>query len=91
LRKDQRGLDGVISLEGTCLGIAGAIIIGIVYSLGFGWTDHAIWIVIGGAAGNIADSVLGATAERRGLLGNNAVNFLNTLTGALVGMFLNSL
>jgi uncharacterized membrane protein len=43
-----------------------------------------VWLLVAGTAGNLADSVLGATLERRGVLDNNTVNFLNTLTGALV-------
>ena len=37
-----------------------------------------------GTVGNLTDSVLGATLERQQRLSNNAVNFLNTLVGALV-------
>ena len=36
-----------------------------------------------GLCGNLADSLLGTTLERRGLLDNEGVNFLNTLVGAL--------
>jgi uncharacterized membrane protein len=35
-----------------------------------------------GVVGAMADSLLGATLERRGLLDNEAVNFLATLTAA---------
>ncbi len=87
-KKDQRGLDGVVSLEGTLIGIAGAALIAIVYSIGFGWNINFLWIVLGGAVGNIADSVLGATLERKHLIGNNVVNFLNTLIGAVVCLLL---
>ena len=34
-----------------------------------------------------AESVVGATLEKRGLLDNDAVNFLCSLTGALVAAF----
>jgi uncharacterized protein (TIGR00297 family) len=83
-KKDRRGLNGVVSLEGTLCGIAGSVIIAIVYAIGFGWNKTFLWIILAGTVGNGADSVLGATLERRGYLGNNAVNFLNTLTGAMV-------
>ncbi|MDP9081158.1 MAG: DUF92 domain-containing protein [Bacteroidota bacterium] len=83
-KKDQRGLDGVISLEGTLIGIAGAVIISCIYSIGHGWNINFLWIIIAGVIGNIVDSLLGATLERRHLIGNNLVNFLNTLTGAMV-------
>lgn len=84
LKPDTRGLNGVISLEGTALGLAGTAILAAAYCLGAGWGSAFGWLLVAGTAGNLADSVLGATVERRGLLGNNAVNFLNTLTGALV-------
>ncbi|WP_121355413.1 DUF92 domain-containing protein [Flavisolibacter nicotianae] len=84
LKKDQRGLDGVVSLEGTGLGILGSVIIAVVYSLGFGWSNHFFWIVLAGTIGNLADSVLGAALERKGLIGNDAVNAFNTLIAALL-------
>jgi uncharacterized protein (TIGR00297 family) len=85
-KKDTKGLDGVVSLEGTLAGIVGSIIIGFVYYLFFKDMQHGVWIILAGATGNLADSVLGATIERKKFIGNNAVNFLNTLTGALVAI-----
>jgi uncharacterized protein (TIGR00297 family) len=82
-KPDQRGLDGVISLEGTLIGIGGCIVIAIVYVIGYGWNAWLIGIIIAGIVGNLTDSVLGATLERRGYLDNNMVNFLNTLVAAL--------
>ncbi|WP_295798525.1 DUF92 domain-containing protein [Mucilaginibacter sp.] len=82
LKKDIRGLNGVISLEGTLAGIAGAMIIATVYSIGHGWNMEFLWVVLAGIIGNLADSLLGATAERRHLIGNNVVNFLTTAIGA---------
>ncbi|WP_460616997.1 DUF92 domain-containing protein [Hymenobacter ruber] len=84
LRPDARGLNGVVSLEGTALGLAGTAALAVAYCLGFGWGAALGWLLVAGTAGNLMDSVLGATLERRGVLSNNAVNFINTLTGALV-------
>ena len=80
---DEKGLDGVISIEGLLAGIAGATLIAVIYSLLlFDW-GRPFWIIlIAGTLGNLADSVLGATFERRHLLSNDGVNFLNTLLAA---------
>ncbi|MEN0052137.1 MAG: DUF92 domain-containing protein [Mucilaginibacter sp.] len=89
LKPDKRGLDGVVSLEGTLIGIGGSIIIAVVYAIGFGWNAAGlITIIIAGTVGNLADSVLGATLERGKYIGNNAVNFLNTLIAALVALLI---
>jgi uncharacterized protein (TIGR00297 family) len=83
-RPDQKGLDGVISVEGLLIGVAGAAVIALVYALGQGWTLHLFGlIVLSGTLGNLTDSVLGASFERKGWLTNDAVNFLNTLAAAL--------
>jgi uncharacterized protein (TIGR00297 family) len=83
-KKDQRGLDGVVSLEGTLIGVLGACFVAIIYALFFGWGWPVCWIIVAGTIGNLADSVLGAALERKHLIGNNLVNFLNTLIGAVV-------
>ncbi len=80
-KKESKGLDGAISISGTLIGIAGSVVIAFIYCLNFGRT---FWLIIlAGTIGNLADSILGATYERKGVIGNNAVNFLNTLIAAL--------
>lgn len=81
-KKDGRGLNGVISIEGTLFGVAGSLVIAILYACGFGWNMTFVLIVLAGTIGNLADSILGATLERRHYLNNDAVNFLNTLLAA---------
>lgn len=83
-KKDQCGLDGVVSMEGTLIGLAGALLIAGAYSAMISWSISFYLIALAGLIGNLVDSVLGALVERRRLIGNNVVNFLNTLTGALV-------
>jgi len=79
-KRDTRGLDGVVSLEGTLIGAAGAAIIAIIYK---GISPLSLIVLLSGIAGNFMDSLLGAAVERKGLMGNNAVNFCNTLFAAL--------
>ena len=83
LRPDARGLNGVVSLEGTLLGLAGSSLVAGAYCAGFGWGPAFGWLLVAGTAGNLADSVVGATLERRHYVSNNVVNLLNTLVGAL--------
>ena len=83
-KKDAKGLDGVISLEGTLIGVIGSAIIALIYTLGLGW-DKGFWIIIlAGTIGNLSDSAVGALLERKHLLTNNGVNFLNTFIAAAV-------
>ena len=84
-KKEPKGLDGVVSLEGTIIGAAGAAIISLIYS---GISQLSLIVLIAGILGNLADSLLGAAFERKHLIGNNTVNFLNTLFAALVAALL---
>lgn len=84
LKKDERGLDGVVSVEGTLIGLGGAFVTALLFWLFTDWSKALYIITIAGFLGNIVDSILGATLERKGIMGNNMVNFLNTLTGAVV-------
>ncbi|WP_197082433.1 DUF92 domain-containing protein [Pedobacter sp. BMA] len=81
-KPDACGRDGVVSLEGTVIGILGSAIIAVIYAIGWGRGISFLFIVIAGTIGNITDSVLGALLERKGIIGNDAVNFLNTLVAA---------
>lgn len=84
LRPVPRGTDGAVSLEGTLAGIAASLVIGgLGYALGlFGGLGVAL-VAVAAFVGTTLESVFGATLEKRGLLDNEAVNFLNTLVGAL--------
>jgi uncharacterized protein (TIGR00297 family) len=83
-KKDNKGMDGVVSREGTLIGIAGASVIAGIDGLSAGWGNRFPVIVFAGVLGNFADSILGATLERKRLLGNDAVNFISTAIAALV-------
>ncbi|MBO2011573.1 DUF92 domain-containing protein [Hymenobacter negativus] len=83
LRPDTRGLNGVVSLEGTLLGAAGSALLAAVHCLSHGWGPAFWWLLVAGTVGNLTDSVIGATLERQQYVSNNTVNLLNTLVGAL--------
>lgn len=83
-QNERAGLDGVVSLEGFAFGIIGSGLIAALFCFFEGWNANFFMITIAGFAGNVADSLLGALFERRGKIGNNMVNFLNTVTGAVV-------
>jgi uncharacterized protein (TIGR00297 family) len=81
----EPGTDGGVTWQGEVAGIAGAIIVAAIsYGL-FPEVDPvgAAIIVAAGFVGMTVDSLLGATLEGS-LLGNQGVNFLATLSGALI-------
>jgi uncharacterized protein (TIGR00297 family) len=92
LRPVPRGTQGAISVEGTLAGIAASIVVALLGAWGglYPWLG-AIVVVVAAFLGSLLESVVGATIERRGLLDNEAVNFLNTLIGALLAAALSSL
>ena len=81
----RAGENGGISLGGTAAGLAAsALVAGLGYALGLSTRGGAALALAAGLAGNLLDSVLGATLERRGLVSNGIVNFAGTsFAGAL--------
>jgi uncharacterized protein (TIGR00297 family) len=83
LRKAEPGTDGAISVGGTLAGIAAAGLVAAsgAWALKGGWAMLAVsWC--GGVFGLLFDSLLGATAEQRGWINNDVVNFLSTASAA---------
>lgn len=84
-RRVARGTDGAISAAGTLAGITAAAVITLVGIPALGMTAWiAREVFIAAVAGFFFDSLLGATLERRGWIGNDLVNFTSTaFTAAL--------
>ncbi|MGH9401993.1 MAG: DUF92 domain-containing protein [Terriglobia bacterium] len=81
----KSGEDGGISVVGTAAGFgASTLVVLLGCGLGLCWGWNAVIVLIAALAGNLADSLIGATLERRGLVTNSVVNFMGTsLAGAL--------
>ncbi|QFU82663.1 DUF92 domain-containing protein [Natronorubrum aibiense] len=81
----EPGTDGGVTWQGEVAGIVGAAVVaGISYGLFPEVTAVGAGIIVAaGVVGMTVDSLLGATLEGR-LLGNQSVNFLATLSGAIV-------
>lgn len=84
-RPVPRGTEGAVSVEGTLAGIIASLVIaalGAAVGL-YPWIG-VLPIVLAAFVGTTFESLVGAALEKRQLLDNEALNFLNTLVGALV-------
>ncbi len=79
------GTEGAVSLEGTLGGLAGGAVVASVGALVglYGWSA-AFLVAIAGLLGSLAESVIGTVAERKGWMGNDLLNALNTAIGAAI-------
>jgi uncharacterized protein (TIGR00297 family) len=88
-RRVAPGTDGAVSAVGSAAGLLGALWIGgLAWALGLTGPAGAAAVSAAGMVGNGVDSLLGATLERRGWLGNDAVNFAATAAGGAVAVLL---
>jgi uncharacterized protein (TIGR00297 family) len=85
LRPVSFGENGGVSWGGTLAGLAASgIVVGLAYGLGLCSRGGAVLALGAAVGGNLLDSLLGATLERRGLVTNGIVNFAGTsFAGAL--------
>jgi uncharacterized protein (TIGR00297 family) len=82
------GTDGGITIVGTAAGLGAAAVV-----VTLGALHHALWpktatVLLCACGGLFFDSLLGATLERRGWIGNDLVNLSSTLFAALLAMAL---
>ena len=85
LRPVPAGENGGVSWGGTLAGLAASgIVVGLGYGLGLCSGSGAALALGAAAGGNLLDSLLGATLERRGLVTNGIANFAgSSFAGAL--------
>jgi len=87
LRRVPPGTDGAITLFGTAAGCLAAAVVVLAAIPTLRLTPRqAVAASIAAIAGFFADSLLGATLERRGWLNNDLVNFLSTAIAALLAL-----
>jgi len=73
------GEDGGITVGGTLAGaLASTLVVALGFSLALCGRGGAVAALAAAVAGNLFDSLLGATLERRGLVTNGIVNFAGT-------------
>ncbi len=84
-RRVEAGTDGGVSLLGTGAGLAAAAVVVAsgVWAMSLSLRAGLVALAAG-VAGLIFDSVLGATLERDGLLGNDWVNFFSTVFAGVI-------
>lgn len=85
LRPVPAGTDGAVSGVGTLAGLAAAALLAALgAATGLYGRAGALAVAAAAVAANALESLAGATLERRGRLGHEAVNFLASLAGALL-------
>jgi uncharacterized protein (TIGR00297 family) len=77
----EKGTSGGVSFIGFMAGILGSFLISIFYQKWF-------YVFIVGIIGNLIDSLIGATIERKGFISNNLTNFLSSLLSCIIGILI---
>lgn len=90
LRPVEPGTDGAVTWQGELAGLVGALLVAGLAVVGMPIDDPVVGggiVVLAGLGGMTVDSLLGAVIEGE-LIGNQAVNFLATLAGAVIAIAL---
>ncbi len=83
------GTEGAVSVEGTLGGLLGGAIVGAIGAVcGLYTWAFAMIVAAAGLLGSLAESVIGTVALKRGWLGNDLLNALNTAIGGLLALVL---
>lgn len=85
MRRVAVGTDGGVSVAGSLCAVVAAVVVALVARAGHIVSWREMFAAAGGGVlGMLADSVLGATVQRRGWLNNDAVNLISTAVAAAV-------
>jgi len=91
-RRVPPGTTGALSVEGTAAGMVGAVgLAGVGALLGIVPMAAVPIVAMAAVIASMMEGVIGATIEARGMLTNDAVNFVNSAIGAGLAMLLWSL
>lgn len=89
LRRVPAGTPGAVSLLGTAVGVAAALLVAAAASsLGVIPAGAVIVVVVAALFGALLESFLGATLEPLGLIGSETINFVNTAAGGAAALAL---
>jgi uncharacterized protein (TIGR00297 family) len=81
------GTDGGVSAAGTMAGALGSLAVAACGGvLGLYTAGMVAVVALAGLVATLLESAVGASLERRGHVGNDAVNLFNTLSGALLAV-----
>lgn len=88
-RRVEPGTEGAVSIEGTLAGIVGSAVLALVGWAAGMYPIAAVVIVVGAAfVGSWVESLVGATWGGDARIGNETMNFLNTVVGAATAILL---
>jgi uncharacterized protein (TIGR00297 family) len=89
LKEVPIGTNGGVTMTGETVALLGGFVVSMVaFVLGVITLPMVVVCTIAGFAGTNIDSIVGATLENRGFLGNAGTNLLATLSGGLFAMLL---